>query len=199
MIVESLKTRLGFSSMYLQMLYRDSVSVCSKSTPPAKLTKTVALPPLSHLQPGPGRKRMKSGEKTGAKTKKKKLSTKSSTGEDPMKIDCPAVVSRLLTQKSSHQRLVSDSYSETLSSPGGGSDRRHEREGKFLKRVGQIAKEERANKLRWLENSIHASSKYCVPQSIRKSCIACLEVTDMQISLCAAHKCQPFFVNPQYI
>ena len=156
--------------------------MCSKSTPPAKLTKTVALPPLSHLQPGPGSKRKKSGEKTGAKTKRKELSTKSSTGEDPIRIDCPAVVSRLLTQKPSHQLLVSDSHPEALSSPGGGSDR-HEREGKFLKRVGRIAKEERANKLRWLENSIHASSKYCVPQSIRKSCIACLEVTDMHISL----------------
>ena len=160
--------------------------MCSKSTPPAKLTKTVALPPLSHLQPGPGSKRKKSGEKTGAKTKKKELSTKSSTGEDPIRIDCPAVVSRLLTQKPSHQLLVSDSHPEALSSPGGGSDR-HEREGKFLKRVGQIAKEERANKLRWLENSIHASSKYCVPQSIRKSCIACLEVTDMHISLHVQH------------
>ncbi|CAI8001630.1 Cilia- and flagella-associated protein 221 [Geodia barretti] len=138
-----------FSGSSLPGLDIDSVSVCSKSTPPAKLTKTVALPPLSHLQPGPGSKRKKSGEKTGAKTKKKELSTKSSTGEDPIRIDCPAVVSRLLTQKPSHQLLVSDSHPEALSSPGGGSDR-HEREGKFLKRVGQIAKEERANKLRWV-------------------------------------------------
>ena len=124
----------------------------SRSVPPAaKPTKTVTLPPL---QPRLGSsKGEKSGEKAATKTKKKKeQSTKSSAVEKAAKIDCPAAVSRLLTQKSSGQGLASDPYSGStmLSSLPGGSGR-HEREAKFLKRVDQIAKEERANKLRWLE------------------------------------------------
>ena len=125
---------------------RESVSVSTKSTPPAKLTKTVTLPPLTHLQPGASGKGKKSGEKL--KTKKKKdPSTKYSARGDTVKIECPAAVSKLLTQKSSHQSLVSDQHSGDLSTTSGSG--RHEREANFLKRVGQIAKEERANKLRW--------------------------------------------------
>ena len=125
------------------------MSSCGQSAPPAKITKTVTLPPLAAGMSGKGKN---SGEKSVLKARKKKKKEPSSlslTGraDEVSSIDCPAAVSKILTQKTSQQQMTASHTTGQLSCNGGTS--RRDREARFLKRVGQIAKEEKANRLRW--------------------------------------------------
>ena len=126
---------------------------CVKSKPAAKITKTVTLPPLTTGTPSTmGNKGKKSGNRTGEKTKKKKkespIQPLSGEVNEMSKIDCPAAVNKILTQKISQHQTEADSPATGLLSSTGVSGRR-DKEAEFLKKVHELAKEERANQLRW--------------------------------------------------
>ena len=104
---------------------------------PAKLTKTVTLPPLNSKDQSTKIKR----RGVSAAKKKGELSTGvgASKTENSIKLNTPASVSKILTQKSSRQ-LCTGSMAKTG---------RPLTETKFLQKVRKIANEERANRLRW--------------------------------------------------
>ena len=83
-------------------------------------------------------------EKDTAKIKKKSRIRGTTTREDTIKIDTPAAVNKLLTQRSSHKYIVSSTGQD-----GGGVVNRQSKQAEFLKKVRQTADEERANRLRW--------------------------------------------------
>ena len=132
-----------------------------KSIPPAKLTKTIALPPLhksrSQTDKGQLKKKTKTNSvKEGETKKKREVLNKTATSSGTVcKMNTPAAVNKLLTQRSSHKHVASGTQQEM------GVSNRQTRESEFLKRVRQNAKEERANRLRWsvqhytLASSLH--------------------------------------------
>ena len=128
-------------------MHSESVGSGLQSNLPAKLTKTIALPPLRRSQNDGGqlkKKDKKNIEKDSAKIKKKSRIRGTTTREDTIKIDTPAAVNKLLTQRSSHKYIVSSTGQD-----GGGVVNRQSKQAEFLKKVRQTADEERANRLRW--------------------------------------------------
>jgi hypothetical protein len=138
-----------FSGSSLPGLDIESVGsrVQLKIPPASRLTKTISLPPLTDTLPsGEGSKEKKSG-----RTKKQRRGVKStkatSPGEEMLIVNTPAAVSKILTQKSSHHNVTSP---EEWSAATSAARNRQKRETEFLRRVQQAAKDERANRLRWV-------------------------------------------------
>lgn len=136
-------------------VYREPVKryATRKSLPPAaKLTRSLTLPPLTDSKStGLNNKTTSEGKKEKPFKSNLKKTTKSISAKERLtvKIDCPAAVSKLLIQKLSHQQDLSISQSEGFGLSGVDDGGREEKEANFLRRVDQIAKEERANRLRW--------------------------------------------------
>ena len=126
--------------------HRESVNSIVQSSVPAKLTKTIALPPLgSSLSSSLGHSKTGKSTDRGMRKRKSAKSTNTATSRgEGFKIKSQAAVNTILAKQQS---------AKSMQLTGGASDElresRRAREAEFLKRVRKAAKEERANRLRW--------------------------------------------------